>query len=107
MGTFQRGNPSFNMSALFTTPSNRTNIFLPIDYAKGDIIPGDPYTNYINSMCNAKSNSRCVGYNKLVTSGNDPTVSTKSKYSYYVNYSRSKQMTLAEYNALLQKINNG
>ena len=112
MSLFQRGNPLLSMSALFTNDSSPppANIFLPINYNAGDTIPGDPYTNYQNSVCNSnsrnskniKNNSGCVQYNKLVTSGNDPSLGGKMKCASNIRNAPSTSLTLAEYNALLQ-----
>jgi len=46
-----------------------------------------PNTNY-----NYKGNTTCnnIGYNKIVTGGNDPTISKAMKYSQYVQNSKPK-----------------
>ena len=78
----------------------KNSIFLPTGYQDATM-PGEPYANLINSKCMTK-NASCVKYNKLVTSGNNPTITKAMLYSSHVNNSRSRKMTLAQYNLFLQ-----
>jgi hypothetical protein len=54
--------------------------------------------NDIDKYCACKKAEK-VAYNKLVTGGNDPSISKKMKYSSYVNTSRS---IYVPYNSLNQ-----
>jgi len=53
--------------------------------------------NDIDKYCACKNAEKAALYNKLVTGGNDPTISKKMKYASYVNTSRTNYVP---YNSL-------
>ena len=53
--------------------------------------------NDIDKYCACKKAEKVAAYNKLVTSGNDPSISKKMKYSSYVKTSRTNYVP---YNSL-------
>lgn len=44
-----------------------------------------------------EKNKKCVAYNKLKTSGNDPSISTAMKYAQYAKTRRSQHEICSEY----------
>ena len=48
----------------------------------------------IVKFCENKKNCATVQYSKVVTGGNDPSMSTKMKYSQYVNKAKPKMVQL-------------
>lgn len=61
------------------------------------IIPND-----IDKYCACKKAEKAASYNKLVTAGNNPSISKKMKYASYVNTSRTNYVP---YNSLGQWFN--
>jgi hypothetical protein len=57
--------------------------------------------NNIMKMCqNQKTCQGVVGYNKIVTSTNDPSISTRMRYSQRVNSNTKKTITAEEFKIL-------
>jgi hypothetical protein len=56
--------------------------------------------NIIKYCQNQKVCQSTVGYNKLVTSTNDPSISTRMRYSQRVNLNTKSTITAAEYKIL-------
>jgi hypothetical protein len=56
--------------------------------------------NIIQYCQNKKVCEAAVGYNKIVTSSNDPSISRRMRYSQRVNLNTKKTITAAEYKVL-------
>ena len=46
--------------------------------------------NNLTTYCNTVNNKKLIQYNKLVTGGNDPSISKAMRYSQYVKYSKTR-----------------
>lgn len=57
--------------------------------------------NNLTTYCNTVNNKKLIQYNKLVTSGNNPSISKAMRYSQYVKSSKTMQVTINQYYNML------
>jgi len=53
--------------------------------------------NNLTTYCNTVNNKKLIRYNKLVTGGNDPSISKAMRYSQYVKTTRTSSVTASQY----------
>ena len=60
--------------------------------------------NNLTTYCNTVNNKKLIQYNKLVTSGNDPSISKAMRFSQYVKSSKTKQVTISQYYNMMGRV---
>ena len=60
--------------------------------------------NNLTTYCNTVNNKKLIQYNKMVTSGNDPSISKAMRYSQYVKSSKTKQVTISQYYNMMGRV---